>query len=179
MYTFSIDVWSADNYTLKMDTGGNSPGGGNLGNDQGGNTNPSGGPKWKWHPFKYGPHIKEKGHYETFTASPETVLETYNPADDIPPMNDRQLGLLVDYRYETLYVSPNKIKGKWITALDIFPSDSLVDKIARERLLAHIYDYRSDLPTAYKELELGSGAPNWENLWISSYIINSLNNSQN
>jgi hypothetical protein len=35
----------------------------------------------------------------------------------------------------------------------------MVDRIAKERLLAHIYDHRSELPSAYTQMNILNGRP--------------------
>jgi hypothetical protein len=62
---------------------------------------------------------------------------------------------------------------------NVFPSDSIVDRIAKERLLAHIYDHRSELSSAYAQMDMLSGIPKWESVKITSYLITSLNYSNN
>jgi hypothetical protein len=154
-------------------TGGDNYTGGGGGGDSGKGYNSGGGPKWQ--PHEYHPSIREDGQkYPKSNSSPVSVLETYNPAGDIPPQNDKQLGVLIDYRFEH-YVRPMGY-AQWNVA-NIFPNDSMVDKIARARLLNHIYDNQSVLPTAYKELDCFSGIPKWNSVTITSYLINSLNNS--
>ncbi len=183
MYFCSIDTWSADINTDILNAsngnGGNYPEGGNPWGDQGGNPNPNpgGGPqKPQWRPFEYHPNIKEKGSYPPDNHSPASVLETYDPTGKIPPQNDKQLGVLIDYRFGQI-VRPRGFY--YWNVSNVFPNDNLIDNTARERLLAHIYDHRSDLPTAYKELGINNGPPQWDKVRITSYIINSLNRSNN
>lgn len=109
-------------------------------------------------------------------SSPVSVLETYDPTGHIPPQNDKQLGVLMDYIFE--HKVRSMAYAQWNVG-NTFPSDSLVDNTARARLLAHIFDHRSVLPTAYKQLDIQSGTPKWNSVKITSYIINSLNNSNN
>lgn len=156
--------------------GGNYPGDGNSGGDQGGGfSNFGGGPQWR--PHHYDPSVREDGQkYETPNTSPVSVLETYDPTGHIPPQNDKQLGVLIDYRFEH--------NVRWLgyenwNVSNTLPNNSFVDKIAKQRLLAHIIEHRSDLPTAYRELDLNSGTPKLDSVKITSYIINSLNNSNN
>lgn len=178
LHICSLDKSSADINTdiLKMNSGGGSnyPGGGNSGGDQGGSPNPGGGPQWR--PYHYQP-IKENGErYETPIASPALVLETYDPTGHIPPQNDRQLGILIEFRFEDYVRSLGY--NNWNVARTL-PSNSLVDKMARERLLAHIFEHKSDLPTAYKELDIKSGTPKWNSVTITSYLLISLYHSNN
>lgn len=152
--------------------GGNYPGGGNSGGAEGGSSNPGGGPQWR--PYHY-PSIREDGQrYETPNPSPASVLETYDPTGHIPPQNDKQLGVLMDYRFAH-NVRPLGYDC-WKVSYT-FPSNSLVDSTAKQRLFAHIFENRSTLPTAYRELDIGSGTPKWEKVTITSYLINSLNHS--
>jgi hypothetical protein len=160
--------------------GGNSPGSGGAGlnapgSNEGGSPNPGGGPGWQ--PYHYSPNTREDGNiYPVNNPSPTLVLNTYNPASDVPVNNDKELGVLIDYRFNHTvralgYTNWNVSK--------IFTSEGMVDKIAKERLLAHIYDHRSHLPTAYSQLDMLSGEPKWDSVKITSYLINSLNNSNN
>lgn len=176
LHICSLDKSSADINTdiLNMNSGGggNYPGSSNSGGDQGGSPNPGGGPEWR--PYHYAP-IKEDGQrYETPNASPVSILETYDPTGNIPPQNDRQLGVLIEYRFEHNVRSLGY--NNWNVS-NTLPSNSLVDNIAKQRLLAHIFEHRSDLPTAYKELDFSSGTPKWNSVTITSYLINSLYNS--
>ena len=158
--------------------GGNFPGGGSPGGDQGGGPNHGGGPPGsQWRPHHYLANVREDGQsYQTHNTSPDSVLETFNPTGNIPPENDRQLGVLIDYRFEH-DVRPLGWSN-W-TVSKIFPSNSMVDRIARARLLNHIIDHRSDIPTAYGQLDVRSDTPRWDSVRITSYLINSLNNSSN
>lgn len=145
------------------------------GGDSGKGPNPGGRPKWR--PYEYMANVREDGQkYPMPSSSPASVLETYDPTGHIPPQNDKQLGVLVDYIFNHRVRSMGY--DQW-NVWNIFPSDSLVDKTARARLLAHIYDNKSVLPTAYKELDLKSGIPKWNSVRVTSYLINSLNNSNN
>lgn len=182
MYFCNLDIWSADIDTdilnVKPGSGyeGNYPEGGNPGGDQGGNTNPGGGPqKPQWQPFKYSPYVKEDGQPYPQDTSPASVLETYNPTSNIPPQNDKELGVLIDYRFAH-YVRRLGY-SKWNVS-KIFPSNGIIDSIAKQMLLAHIFEHKSDLPTAYSQLDLKSGTPKWDNVKVTSFLINSLNNSQ-
>lgn len=156
--------------------GGDNPGGGTNvpGSNQSGGSNPGGGSGWR--PFHYSSNVREDGNSYTSGASPSLVLQTYDPKGNIPVQNDRQLGVLIDYRFN------NGVKSlsydQWNIA-NTLPSDSMVDKIAREKLLAHIFDHRSVLPTAYRQLNFIDGTPKWNSVKVTSYLINSLNNSSN
>jgi hypothetical protein len=158
--------------------GGDLPVGGNYSGNQGGGPNPGGGPHGpQWHPYHYSANVREDGQtYQTGNTSPASVLWTYDPTGQLPPQNDRQLGILIDYRFE------HNVRSlgfeRW-TVSNTFPGDSLVDRTARERLLAHIFEHRSNLPTAYGQLDLRSDRPKCDSVRITSYLINSLNNSYN
>lgn len=163
---------------------GNNPGGGSSGgnesggpgSDPSGGPNPGGGPDW--HPFQYQDTVREDGwrydaHHNTSTVS---VLQTYDPAGDVPVQNDKELGVLLDYRFT------HQIRGLGYSHWNIaktFSSDNMVDHTAKQRLLAHIYDHRSRLPTAYGQLDLRNGSPKWGSVKITSVLINSLNHSNN
>ena len=125
-----------------------------------------------WKPFDYGANVREDGRLFAREATIEAVLATYNPRSGIPPMNERQLGVLIDYRFE------NGLREQgfhnW-TVDKLFPYDNLVDRTARERLFAHIFNERRTLVTAYREMVAGSGGPQWNNVRVTTYIINSLN----
>lgn len=177
MYIFSLDVLHAhlniDITYMNSAGGGNNPVSGNsFGSSPSGSPNPGGGPGWE--PFQYQANVREDGERYPDNASPSLVLETYNPTGDIPVQNDKQLGVLLDYRFAH-EVRPMGYNNWKISKA--FPSNSIIDRMARERLLAHIYTYRSRLPTAYRQLDLRSGTPKWGSVDVSSYIIASLNNS--
>ena len=143
------------------------------GNNASGSPNPGGKPGWS--PYHYFPSVREDGQsYPENNPSPSLVLETYDPTGNIPVQNDKQLGVLIDYRFN------NGVRAlsysRWNIS-ETFPSDSIVDKIAREKLFAHIYDHRSELPSAYAQLDIRSGTPKWDSVKVSSFLINSLNNS--
>lgn len=104
LYICSLDIWSADidsyNVYMKPDGGfykGDASKGPNYGGDPSVGPNPGGGPKWR--PFEY-QNLKQDGKkYDVFTASPASVLETYDPSGSIPPKNDKQLGVFMDYNF--------------------------------------------------------------------------------
>lgn len=125
-----------------------------------------------WKPFDYGPNVREDGRMYNRQSSIDDVIATYNPRSGIPPMSEKQLGVLVDYRFE------NGLReqgfNNW-TVDKLFPYNNLVDKTARERLFTHIYNERASLVTAYREMNIGSGAPQWKNVRVTAYLINSLN----
>lgn len=149
--------------------GPNNPGGGN---NSGGGNNPGG-----WSPFHYVPGVREDGtFYPVDSPSPSLVLQTYNPAGDVPVKNDKELGVLIDFRYHHGVRAMGY--SNWRIS-NVFPSDSMVDRIAKERLLAHIYDHRSELSSAYAQMDMLSGRPKWESVKITSYLITSLNYSNN
>lgn len=171
-----IDILKMNDST---NPGGNQSGGTDPGNNQGGGPNHrNNGPDWK--PFQYEHPVKEDGsNYETPYRSTVPVLETYNPGGDIPDasqQNDRQLGVLVNYRFDYQFRSLGY--RNW-NIEKMFPSDNLVDNMAKQRLIAHIFDHRSDLPSAYRQLDLISGTPKLGSVRITSYLINSLNRSSN
>lgn len=203
MCNSGLDVWLSD---LNLDTlqtnqigfpGGNSAGGTPGGGLPGGNPgNPGGPPGWSnpfplrmegedpteggwrtesdWRPFQYSQFAREDDRFYGTNYPTNSGLETYYPWDEIPALNDKQLGVLLDYRFE------NHVRhlgySKW-TIANAFPSNSLVDRMARERLLAHIFDKKKVLVTAYKQLNLKNGDPQWNSVTITSFIINSLNRS--
>jgi len=147
---------------------GNFPGGGNNGDNPGG-----GGPQWQ--PYQYHSHIREDGRsYPTNNIPPSTVLQTYDPAGNIPPQNDREVGVLMQYRFNH---NVRSLGYNNFTVSNTFNGDGIVDRMARERLLQHILGYRSRLPTAYRELDVYSDTPRWDRVRITSFLINSLYNS--
>jgi len=162
-----------DAYNLMMSSGdgsgnGNFPGGGNNGDNPGG-----GGPQWQ--PYQYHSHIREDGRsYPTNNIPPSTVLQTYDPAGNIPPQNDREVGVLMQYRFNH---NVRSLGYNNFTVSNTFNGDGIVDRMARERLLQHILGYRSRLPTAYRELDVYSDTPRWDRVRITSFLINSLYNS--
>jgi len=161
---------------LMMNSGDGSGGGNFPGGGQGGG--PGGGPPpgYPGGPPLYLANVREDGQYPTHNTWPVSVIETYNPTGDIPPQNDRQLGVLMDYRFG------NDVRplgwANW-TVSKVLPSNSMVDRIARARLLNHIIDHRSSIPTAYVQMDVSSDTPRWDSVRITSYLINSLNNSCN
>jgi hypothetical protein len=157
-----------------MESGDNS-GGGNNGGGHGHGTNPGGGPSNNWQPATYKNLSKETGEpYYSSYPDPASVLQTYNPADNTPPVNDKQLGSLMDYRFET------QVRGLGYNRWDVkhtFPSNSLTDKTARARLLSHILTHSADIPSAYHQIDISSDIPRWDKVKITSFLINSLNRS--
>lgn len=146
-------------------------------NTEGGNPNPKGGsPEPKWRPYFYKYYRTDADELRTSDTSPDLVLETYNPTGDVPPQNDKQLGVLIDYRYH-FYVQHLGYNHWYVNR--IFPGGNIIDNIAKERLFAHIFDQRAVLSNAYNQLNLANGTPNWNDVRITSQIIASLNNSNN
>jgi hypothetical protein len=84
--------------------------------------------------------------------------------------------VLIDYRWT---IELKRLGYNYWNIGNTFPSDSIIDKIAREKLLAHIFDHRSVLPSAYAEMNLLSGTPKWDSVRVTSYLITSLNLSKN
>lgn len=152
--------------------GNNLPGGGDNGGNNPGGPNPNDG----WTPHNYQYQRKQNGsHYTSRYIDPSTVLSTYNPAEDNPPQSDRELSVLLDYRFST------RVRDlgyeNW-NVQNAFPSDSITDKIAKARLFNHIYDHRADLPIAYRQMDARSqDVTPWDRVEISSFLINSLNRS--
>jgi hypothetical protein len=58
-----------------------------------------------------------------------------------------------------------------------FPSGSLTDQIAKKMLFNHIFDHKTDIPTAYNQINVWLDVTPWDNVQITSYLINSLNRS--
>ena len=161
-------------YTVMMDSGDNS-GGNNLSGGGSGNngTNPGGDPNWK--PFSYEHLPKEnKSRYSSSYIQPSSVLETYNPAADMPAQTDRELSLLLDYKFST------KVRelgyNNW-NIQNTFPSNSWTDRMAKSRLLNHIIKYKADLPSAFRQVDISTDVPKWNKVKVTSYLINSLNRS--
>jgi hypothetical protein len=186
----SLDVLSehinTDSLNMNPFGGDNSPGSGGTtprANQSGGTTpraNQGGGPNPGppgWRPYAYLAHIREDGgSYPMNNTSPASVLQTYDPAGSLPVQSDRQLGVLIDYRFEH-YVRAMGYSN-WNVA-NIFPSNSMTDEIAKQRLFGHIFDHKSELASAYEQMDMLSGTPKWHAVKVTSYLINSLNNSNN
>ena len=137
--------------------------------------NPGSGPGWQ--PFHYSPDVRDDGQsYPSDNPSPGLVTNTYSPIGLVPVRNDKELGVLIDYRFND---SVRPLGYKYWNIANIFPTECLIDKIARERLLAHIYEHRTEIPAAYAQLDMLSGTPRWNNVKVTSFLINSLNNSNN
>ena len=162
-------------YIVMMDSGENSggnnlPGGGGSGNN---GSDPGGKPDWK--PANYENLRKEDDSpYSSTYVQPSSVLETYNPADNNPPQTDKQLSVLIDYRFETRV---RKLGFNNWNVHYIFPGNNMTDRIARARLLNHILKYKSDLPRSYRQLDVSSDVPRWKEVAVTSFLINSLNRS--
>lgn len=170
--------------------------GGGLGDSSsgntGGSTNPSGGklpgrptggrtyvnvPSDQWRPYKYPDIVGEDGEPYQTHPSPAAVLETYDPNGSVPPSNDKELGVLLSYRFAYDVRKLGLINWKVSNA---FPSDSIIDQISKQRLLAHILDNKTHLPTAFREVDaIKDGIPKWNSVTITSWLINSLNHSDN
>jgi hypothetical protein len=50
----------------------------------------------------------------------------------------------------------------------------MVDRIAKERLFAHIYDHRSELPSAYRQLNILGGRQHHDpdHIYFYGYLLN-------
>ncbi len=153
--------------------GTNSSGGGNNGIGPGGG--PGGGPRSNWQPHNYVDLPKEDGsRYTPLPTASSSVLNTYDPTGNIPPANDKQLGVLMDYRFA------HNVRATGFNNWDVshtFPSNSMVDRISRARLLNHIIKYKSNIPSAFNQLDVSLDTPKWDNVRITSFLINSLNHS--
>lgn len=175
-----------DWHTVIMDSGwgsgsgsasGSGSGGNNLPGGGGNNGNNSGGPNPNdtWRPYNYEHQPKEKGgRYTSTYIQPSTVLPNYNPAEDTPPKTDRQLSVLLDYRFNKRVQQLGYCN--W-NVQNAFPSDSLTDQIAKKMLFNHIFDHKTDIPTAYNQINVRLDVTPWDNVQITSYLINSLNRS--
>jgi hypothetical protein len=171
----NTEILSMDSGAGGSTSGGSTSGGGGFSSGSNPGGSPGGGPGWK--PFHYLPMVREDGERYSDDVNPAAVLNTYDPAGDTPVRNDKELGILIDYRFHHI-VKPLGYHNWNIS--EIFPSDSVVDKMARARLLGHIYDNKSILLSAYKESGMSSGIPpKWASVKVTSFIINSLNHSNN
>ena len=164
-----------DWHTVMMDSG-NNPGGNNSsggGNGIGPGGGPGGGPNWQ--PHNYVDLPKENGSRNTpLPTPPSSVLNTYDPTGNIPPASDKQLGVLMDYRFA------HNVRATGFNNWDVshtFPSNSMVDRISRARLLNHIIKYKADIPSAFNQLDVSLDTPKWDRVRITSFLINSLNHS--
>lgn len=151
-------------------------GGDGFGNAQGGNPNPNPGGGSGGQPYHYGHNLREDGQDYPANNNPSQALpiDVYHPAGDIPPKNDRELASLLDHR---LQIKIKQIGYNNCSVFSLFHRENMVDKIAKERLFAHIYDHRYELPAAYAQLDVLNGAPKWGRVRVTTYIIESLYNS--
>lgn len=154
-------------------SGNNMPGGSNNGGNSGG----GGGPGPLWQPFQYQPNVREDGrYYPPNPIPPSSVITTYNPTGNIPPQNDRELGVLLQYRFDHNVRSLGY--NEWNIS-NAFPSNSMIDRTARARLLNHIIDHPSALASSYRQMDIRVDTPRWNRVKITSHLINSLHNSNN
>ena len=157
-------------------SGGTNPAGGPS---SGGGPNPGGGPDpngytGDWRPYNYKDHPNKRGIEVIPYIHTDYILNTYNPEGDIPPKNDRELSLLLEYRFDHNvrhlgYQNWNVDKA--------FPDDSIVDKISRARLYNHIYDNKKYLPSTFTQMDPKSDTTPWDQVKITSHLINSLQTS--
>nr|AFE02862.1 hypothetical protein AFUA_m0440 [Aspergillus fumigatus]AFE02882.1 hypothetical protein AFUD_m0440 [Aspergillus fumigatus]QUL58759.1 hypothetical protein [Aspergillus fumigatus] len=197
LYLFSLDIWSdeinidastlninvstfnIDVSTLNMSSGDEGNyffgfGGGDPGNNQGGNTNPEGGAI-----IGIDDQNKKRKKEDIWQYSIYDIYtKPYNPLGNRPPMCDRQLGELIECKAQ-LYQRFVPSRYPDLRVGDVFNTDSIIDKIARERLLGHILDYKFILTSSYNELELNldTGYHKLYTVKITPLLIYSLKNS--
>ena len=172
--TFNIDV-----STFNMSSGDEGNyffgfGGGDPGNNQGGNTNPEGGAI-----IGIDDQNKKRKKEDIWQYSIYDIYtKPYNPLGNRPPMCDRQLGELIECKAQ-LYQRFVPSRYPDLRVGDVFNTDSIIDKIARERLLGHILDYKFILTSSYNELELNldTGYHKLYTVKITPLLIYSLKNS--
>jgi hypothetical protein len=147
--------------------------GGPTGNDFPNNPNNSsgGGAGGGWRPYPF--ERKENGEVYANIISP-WGMEGYDPTGNTPPSNNKQVGVLMKYRFEH-NVRPLGY-NHW-TVANVFPSDSLIDKMAKTRLQGHILDSRAEIPSAFRQIDIRKDEPNWSSVRVTSYLINSLMHS--
>ena len=197
LYLFSLDIWSdeinidastlninvstfnIDVSTLNMSSGDEGNyffgfGGGDPGNNQGGNTNPEGGAI-----IGIDDQNKKRKKEDIWQYSIYDIYtKPYNPLGNRPPMCDRQLGELIECKAQLYQIFvPSRYPD--LRVGDVFNTDSIIDKIARERLLGHILDYKFILTSSYNELELNldTGYHKLYTVKITPLLIYSLKNS--
>lgn len=190
-----------DSNTVMMNSGEGSAGNnipdgsnnsGGVPNPNGGGNNPGGGPNpngadnaWvaydpeannrPWRPFNYEHLYKEnESRYSSTYVDPSTVLPNYDPAENKPPKNDRELSVLLDHRFST---QVRKLGYANWNVQKAFPSESSTDIAARCQLFCHIYEHQADLKTAFKQMDAGAVVTPWDKVEITSFLINSLNRS--
>jgi hypothetical protein len=163
---------------LTMSSGDNSGGGnipGNHNNNSSGGGGNGGGSGWE--PFDYSSTRKENGRpYRESLPSPAFIMYGYDPRGDVPPATDRQVGVLMDYRFGRFVRDLGY--NHWNVA-NTFPSDSIIDKLARARLQSHILGNMRNIPSTYKEMDITKDNPSWDSVRITSHLINSLYHSNN
>lgn len=183
LYLFSLDIWSGeiniDASTLNMSSGDSENysfgfGDGDPGNNQGGNTNPESGAIIGVDDQNERRNRENMGHYRLHNLQ----TEPYNPLGNRPPMCDRQLGELIECKAR-LYQRFVPSRYPDLRVGDVFNTESIIDKIARERLLGHILDYKFILTSSYNELELNlnTGYHKLYSVKITPLLIYSLKNS--
>jgi hypothetical protein len=152
---------------------GDGSGGSNLPNGDNNGMNPGGKPPYK--PYNYQHLHKENGSPYTSTyKDPSSVLEIYNPATNKPPQNDRELGILLGYKFNKDVRTLGY--NNW-TIKNTFPSNDFTDRISRAKLFNHIMKYRRDIPTAFNQVDISSDTPKWDQVMVTSFLVNSLNRS--
>jgi hypothetical protein len=114
--------------------------------------------------------------YDTPYVDTASVLTTYNPEGDIPPKTDRELSVLLEYRFEH-YI--RKLGYNNWNVEKAFSGDSYVDRISRAKLYNHIFDNKEYIPKAYKQMEAKSESTPWDKVEITSHLICSLQRSKN
>lgn len=99
----------------------------------------------------------------------------YDPSGSVPPANNHDLYRLILYKFTRSDLSG----GGTATVTKLFGADTMVNKIAKELLYAHILDNKAVLHTAFEQLDPLNHPGKWSKVSISltSPIVRSLRNS--
>ena len=127
-----------------------------------------------WRPFNYKDHPNKRGIEVIPYIHTDYILNSYNPEGDIPPKTDRELSVLLDYRFE------HKVRSLGYKHWNVdkaFPDDTIVDKISKARLYNHIYDNKKYLGPTFNQMDFKSDNTPWDKVIITSQLINSLQKS--
>jgi hypothetical protein len=88
----------------------------------------------------------------TFGPTPTT----YNPEGTVPPSNYHELHILMEHRVNYQVVVRHASN---VSVTMIFSKDNLINNIAKEMLFAYIFDHKTELPAAYRRLNIPDGTP--------------------
>lgn len=121
-----------------------------------------------------GPYVGENSNnlnQKDEISLPSTEVNQYNPSDNLPPQNKKDLYDLMRYKLQRRVDSG--FTGHSVSS--IFGYDSTTNNIAKAMLYGHILDNKAELTTAYRQIG-GVSNPSWSlvNLSFTSPILISL-----